>query len=65
MVRDGFFTNLFDNKKADEFFLAHQMQCDNYTDYTITIRSSGIGSVCHMQCVNCGEWCDISDYENW
>jgi len=65
MTSDDFLTNLFDIPKLNKFYKKHQKKCGNFTEYNITRRSSGIGAYVKVQCNDCLEDEDVSDYNHW
>lgn len=65
MIRNSFIDNLFDIPKLDAFINTHKCNCDNYNNYTIVTKGTGIGIYATIQCDDCLKTEDISDYEHW
>ncbi len=60
-----FLNKIIDFTKFDKFYNRHISTCDNYSEYTIKLRTSGIGIHVMITCKVCGEKQDVSNYDSW
>jgi len=54
-----------ENRMARMFILNHKCPSEKTDEFTIKIKSTGIGNSIRIKCKNCDKKLDITDIENW